>query len=79
MSIWAVDTKQQEPNRLKALIKGSPQRQISIAAIECTRGVLLSRHYPVVEIIPAVQGPKPKTLALIKIDAISWRKKTSWQ
>jgi len=37
------------------------------------KGLLLSRHYPVVEIIPAIQGPKPKTLALIKIDAISRR------
>jgi hypothetical protein len=43
------------------------------------KSFLLSRHYPVVEIIPAIQGPKPKALALIKIDAISRRKKTSWQ
>jgi hypothetical protein len=42
-------------------------------------GFLLSRHYPVVEIIPAIQGSKSKALALIKIDAISRRKKTSWQ
>lgn len=63
----------------QGLSKKIAVKTISIAAIEFTRGYLLSRYYPVVEIIPTIQGSKPKALALIKIDAISRRKKTTRQ